>query len=73
MVNPKTLLVAQVFISGMMCFIMTGFFGFIHFGPTAAWLNEWANAFVIGWPIAFCLSLVVGRISFRLARLVTGG
>jgi O-antigen/teichoic acid export membrane protein len=57
--GTKMLLIAQVFISDMMALLMTGFFGFLHFGPTARWLSEWFGAFVIAWPVAFCLSLVV--------------
>ncbi len=45
--DTKTIIVAQLFISGMMAFLMTGFFGFIHATSILAWLAEWANAFVI--------------------------
>jgi hypothetical protein len=72
MIDKKTLLIAQLFISGTMACLMTGFFGFLHFGPTALWLHEWAQAFVIAWPVAFCLSLVVGRLSMKLACRITG-
>nr|WP_245307670.1 DUF2798 domain-containing protein [Rhizobium altiplani] len=65
--DTKTIIVAQLFISGMMAFLMTGFFGFIHATSILAWLAEWANAFVIAWPVAFVLSLGVGRLGFKLA------
>ncbi len=68
----KTIILAQAFISLMMAFLMTGFFGALHFGFTVTWLTEWAQAFVIAWPVAFCLSLVVGRFGFKLAHLITG-
>jgi hypothetical protein len=70
--NPKTIVIAQFFISAMMAFLMTGFFGFIHFGLTAEWLQEWASAFVIAWPVAFVLSLIVGRLGFMIATRITG-
>jgi len=72
MTHPRTIIVAQLFISCMMAFLMTGFFGFLHFGPTKYWLREWAGAFIIAWPVAFCLSLVVGKLAFSLAVRVTG-
>lgn len=67
---PKTIIVAQIFISMFMAFLMTGFFGVLHLGFTQAWLIEWAKAFVIGWPVAFCLSLVVSRLGFKIAHLI---
>ena len=69
--HAKTTLLAQIFISFMMAFIMTGFFGFLHLGATQTWLWDWASAFVIAWPVAFGLSLVVGRIAFALAIRLT--
>ncbi len=70
MIN-KTALVAQLLISCSMAFLMSGFFGFLHLGPTVHWLREWAGAFVIAWPVAFCLSLIVGRYSFKIAAMIT--
>ena len=65
--DTKTILLAQFFISGMMAFLMTGFFGYIHSASVTAWLVEWKNAFVIAWPVAFVLSLGVGNLGFKLA------
>lgn len=31
----KTIILAQAFISRMMAFLMTGIFGFLHFGATS--------------------------------------
>jgi hypothetical protein len=56
----------------MMAWLMTGFFGFLHFGPTTAWLREWLGAFVIAWPVAFVLSLFVGKLGFTIAIRITG-
>jgi hypothetical protein len=67
MTDTKTIILAQFFISGMMAFLMTGFFGFLHFGPTIEWLHEWSSAFAIAWPVAFCLSLIVGKLGFTIA------
>lgn len=72
MTDTKTILVAQILISDMMAFLMTGFFGFLHFGLGSAWLAEWAKAFVVAWPVAFCLSLIVGKLSFKIAGRITG-
>jgi len=70
--HPKTIVIAQFFISGMMAFMMTGFFSFLHSGLTPEWVSEWANAFVIAWPVAFVLSLGVGRLGFVIATRITG-
>ena len=72
MTDTKTIVIAQALISCMMAWLMTGFFGFLHFGPTTAWLREWFGAFVIAWPVAFVLSLFVGRLGFSIAGRITG-
>lgn len=55
----------------MMAFLMTGFFGVLHFGFTTGWLRERAQAFAIARPIACCLSLGSGRLGFKLADMIT--
>ena len=72
MTDLKTLLLAQLLISCMMAFLMTGIFGFINLGPTAEWLHEWPRAFAAAWPIAFCLSLGVGKLAFYVAGRIIG-
>jgi len=72
MTDKKTIIIAQLLISGMMAALMTGFFGFLHLGPTSLWLYEWRNSFAIAWPVAFVLSTVVGWISFKIACKITG-
>lgn len=72
MTDKKTLILAQALIACMMAGLMTGIFGFLHLGPTTAWLTEWAKSFLIAFPTAFVLSLGVGPLAFRLARFVTG-
>lgn len=65
--NPKLIITAQVFISGMMAFLMTGFFAILHLGLTAEAVSVWAESYVIAWPVAFCFSLVVSPIAFKIA------
>lgn len=72
MLDTKTVILAQVFISFLMALLMSGFMGFLHLGPTLVWLVEWRNAFFIAWPVAFLLSLGVGPVSFKLAATVMG-
>ncbi|MDQ6434816.1 DUF2798 domain-containing protein [Mesorhizobium sp. LHD-90] len=71
MTDKKTLLVAQVFIALMMAASMSGIMSLIALGPTMHWLSEWPKQFIIAWPIAFCLTLFVSRIAFRLALKLT--
>lgn len=66
----KAMVLAQVFISGMMALVMTGFFTFLHSGLTTAWLIEWSKTFILAWPVVFCLALVIGRIGFKLAHAI---
>jgi membrane protein implicated in regulation of membrane protease activity len=70
--SPKVIIVAQVFISGMMAFLMTAFFAILHLGLTAAMLDAWVSSFVIAWPVAFCFSLLVSPVAFMLAGRVVG-
>lgn len=68
--STRTILLAQVFISCMMAGLMTGIFGFLKLGATAAFLQQWGQSFIVAWPIAFMLSLAVGPIAFKLASQV---
>ncbi|KFC67337.1 hypothetical protein FF80_02258 [Devosia sp. LC5] len=67
MTNKKTLILAQALISLMMAFCMTGIFTFLPFGATTEWLAAWSKGFIMAWPIAFCLSMPVGKIAFGIA------
>lgn len=71
MTNKKTLILAQMLIALMMAGLMTGIFGFLHLGPSPAFFAEWCKSFLMAFPIAFTLSLGVGPLAFRLARLMT--
>lgn len=70
--SKKIVITAQVFISGMMAFLMTGFFAMLHLGLTPAMLDAWISSLVIAWPVAFCFSIVVSPIAFMLAGRLVG-
>ncbi|MGQ3214518.1 MAG: DUF2798 domain-containing protein [Shinella sp.] len=69
--DPRAIIVAQFFISGMMAFLMTGFFSILHLGMTGHAVSQWSSAFVIAWPVAFVLSLGVGKMGFAIAYRIT--
>ncbi|MDE1516064.1 DUF2798 domain-containing protein [Vibrio sp. dsl-7] len=71
MQKKKTLIVAQIFISLMMAFLMTGIFSFFELGMTHVWLQAWMSKFIVAWPIAFILSIFVGNLGFKLATKLT--
>lgn len=66
--STKTVILAQVFISGMMATLMSGFMSLIYGGYTATFLNNWGHSILIAWPVAFCFSLAVGPLAFKLAH-----
>ena len=68
--NKKLIILAQVFISGLMALLMSGIMSLFHRGFSAELLQIWSSTFIVAWPIAFVLSLVVGPVSFKLAALV---
>jgi len=72
MPSKKLVITAQVFISGMMAFLMTGFFAILHLGLTAHMLQAWGSSFVIAWPVAFVFSLVVSPLAFMLTGRLLG-
>ncbi|MEI8631010.1 DUF2798 domain-containing protein [Vibrio sp. PP-XX7] len=71
MQKPKTILIAQFLISLIMAFLMTGIFSLIDLGFGYQWLSIWAERFILAWPVAFCLSLIVSKFSFSIALRVT--
>ncbi|EPW7036677.1 DUF2798 domain-containing protein [Vibrio parahaemolyticus] len=71
MQKKQTLIIAQIFISLMMAFLMTGIFSFFDLGMTQIWLQTWMKHFIVAWPIAFILSIFVGNLGFKLANKVT--
>lgn len=67
MQDRKIIIVAQLFISAMMAFLMTGIFGALNLGLTREWLAHWPESFFTAWPIAFVLSMIVSPIAFGLS------
>lgn len=72
MTSRKTMLVAQILITFMMALSMSGLMSLLALGPTAQWLASWPRQFIMGWPIAFVLTLFVGPFAFKLAGRLTG-
>ncbi|MGO4408618.1 MULTISPECIES: DUF2798 domain-containing protein [unclassified Brevundimonas] len=70
--EKKVLLLAQGFITMMMAFSMSGVMSLIALGPTHHWLMEWPKAFITAWPIAFCFTLFVGPLGFKMAYRIMG-
>ncbi len=72
--DPKreklTIIVAQVFISCMMAFLMTLIFSILPFGFGPGWFASWMRHWLTAWPVAFVFSLGVGPLAFRLAFLL---
>lgn len=64
------MILAQALISLMMAASMSGIISLIALGPTAEWLSRWPKAFAVAWPIAFCLTLFVGPLGFRMAAAI---
>lgn len=66
--TKATVILAQVFISCLMAFLMTGIFTAIPAALAPGWVGIWLTRFATAWPIAFVLSMAVGPLSFWLAR-----
>ncbi|MGL5250998.1 MAG: DUF2798 domain-containing protein [Enterovibrio sp.] len=69
--SKQTLIIAQILISLMMAFLMTGIFSFLELGLSQEWLNTWISRFIVAWPIAFILSIFVGSLGFKIAIKLT--
>ncbi|MDO6962742.1 DUF2798 domain-containing protein [Rhizobium alvei] len=72
MVQKRTMIIAQILITGMMALIMSGIMSMIAIGPNEIWLKAWPHQFIIAWPIAFIVTQFVGRFGFFLAGKMTG-
>lgn len=68
--DKRIVLTAQIFITFMMAFLMSGIMSLIALGPTSLWLQVWPRQFIIAWPVAFCLTLVVSRVGFFCATRI---
>jgi hypothetical protein len=53
-------LVFTVFMSAILAFLMTGVITFINSGFDTGFLLRWGRAFVITWPIALSIVLLLG-------------
>lgn len=71
MQGKKTILLAQFFISLMMCFLMTGYAAIWTVGFSSGFLSFWAYSFITAWPVAFVLAIFCGSIGFKLAARLT--
>jgi hypothetical protein len=67
----KTLFVAQLTITFMMSFSMSGIMSFIAIGPTMDWLYAWPVNALTAWPIAFGLTQIVTPLAFFAATRLT--
>ena len=65
-----TIILAQVFISCIMAFLMTFCFSILPLGFEAGWFGQWMQHWLTAWPVAFLFSLGVGPIAFKLSFLV---
>jgi hypothetical protein len=70
MQDRKTIILAQFFISLMMCFLMTGYASVLQFGIDSAFIGRWAYMFITAWPVAFILSMFCGAFGFKLANKI---
>jgi len=69
--QKKTVILAQILISGMMAFCMTGTFSFLQEGATYEWIGIWARTFIAAWPIAFAFSMVISPVAFMISTKLT--
>lgn len=70
--EKKATLLAQIFITMMMAFSMSGVMSLIAMGPTREWLMQWPASFITAWPIAFFFTLFVGPLAFRMSYGLLG-
>lgn len=71
MQNKKTIILAQFFISLMMCFLMTGYATIWVVGFNPGFFSFWAFSFITAWPVAFILAMITGGLGFKLATRLT--
>ena len=58
--------------SAILAFLMTGVITFLNTGIDAGFLRRWGRAFVIAWPIALTIVLLVGpHVRSMAERLCT--
>jgi len=62
-------LVNSILMSALMVFIMTAIITFINTGYDADFLSRWGNAFILAWPAAFIIILIMGK---RMQKFAAG-
>jgi hypothetical protein len=72
MQGKKTIILAQFFISLMMCCLMTGYATIWVVGFNPGFFGFWAHSFITAWPVAFILAMICGGLGFKLAAKITG-
>ncbi len=68
----KHLLVHSILMAGFMAFFMSGCLSVINFGFEERLLPGWGRSFLIAWPLAFVLSLLLGKRISRLSHRLLG-
>lgn len=71
MQGKKTIILAQFFISLMMCFLMTGYATIWVVGFNSGFISFWAHSFITAWPVAFIFAMICGGLGFKLATKLT--
>lgn len=71
--DKRTLRNAQIFMTQMMAFMMSGLMSLLARGPSIEWLMDWPLQFIIAWPIAFVLTKLTWPLSMKLAARMTSG
>ena len=69
----KMTLVLSAIMSLAMSCVLSGLFTLMAFGISERWGRAWISGFAVGWPLAFALSLLIGRPARRLAGLIVFG
>lgn len=68
--DKKVLIIAQVLMTLMMAFSMSGIMMLLALGPHEGFVGEWMKQFLIAWPIAFLMTQIVSRIAFPVAGIL---
>ena len=64
--------VFALIMSAILAFLMTGVITFINTGLDAGFLQRWGRAFIIAWPIALTIVLLLGpHVRTLVERLCT--
>lgn len=68
--HKKKQIITGVLMTTAMALTLSGFFSFLNLGFTPEWPLVWLKSFLMGWPVGFVVSaLVGGRVQKLAARL----